>query len=63
MHKGFHTFSEGICPKINATERLEFEHDYYDVAGKLLSHDATGTSQPTSWKVKWEVNGRTTAVL
>ena len=35
-------FPEDICPKLNVTERLEFELAYYDFAVQHINHNATG---------------------
>ena len=34
-NKGVHTFTKGICPKMNVIARLEFELAYYDSAVQL----------------------------
>ena len=36
--KGVHDFPEGISPKVNITEQLEFELDYYGVIVPYISH-------------------------
>ena len=41
--KGVHTFPQGICPKVNVIERLEFELAYYDSAIHRFNHYTTRT--------------------
>ena len=39
----FHTFSKGICQKVNVKARLEFELIYYNVKVQPVSHYNTWT--------------------
>ena len=39
--KGVHTFSKGICPKVNVIARLEFELAYNDFAVHCFNHYTT----------------------
>ena len=39
--KGVHTFPNGICPRLNVIERLEFELAYYDPAVQRYNHYTT----------------------
>ena len=41
--KGVHTFSKGICPKVNVIARLEFELVYFDFAVHRFNHSTTTT--------------------
>ena len=41
--KGVHTFSKGICPKVNIIARLENELAYYDSAVHRFNHYTTRT--------------------
>ena len=43
-------FPKGSCPKVNATDWLEFELAYYVVAVLHVSHYATETSCNIVWK-------------
>ena len=40
---GFIPFSKGICPKVNAIARLEYELTYYDSAVHHFNHYTTRT--------------------
>ena len=48
-YKGVHTFSKGICPKVNVIARLEFELANYNSAVHRFNHYTTKTSPPTVW--------------
>ena len=41
--KGAHTFPNGICPKVNVVERLEFELACYDPALRRFNRYTTRT--------------------
>ena len=41
--KGVHMFPKGICPKVNAIARLEYELAYYDSAVHRFNHYTTRT--------------------
>ena len=41
--KGVHTFSKGICPKVNVIDRLEFELAFSDSAVHRFNHYTTRT--------------------
>ena len=41
--KRVHTFLKGICPKVNAIARLEYELAYYDSAVHCINHYTTRT--------------------
>ena len=41
--KGVHTFTKGICPKVNVIAWLEFELAYYDSAVQRFNHYAMRT--------------------
>ena len=43
LHMGVHTFSKGICPKVNVMARLEFELAYYDSVIYRFNHYPTRT--------------------
>ena len=45
--KRVHTFSEGICPKVNVIARLEYELAYYDSAVHRFNHYTK--RKPPSW--------------
>ena len=45
--KGVHTFHKGICPKVNAKARLEYELAYYDFAVHRFNHYTTRTPPDT----------------
>ena len=45
--KGVPTFPKGICPKVNAIARLEYELADYDSAIQRFSHYTTRT--PPDW--------------
>ena len=47
-YKGIHTFTKGICPKVNAMARLEFELAYYDSAVQRFNQYTTRTPPPNS---------------
>ena len=44
--KRVHTFSKGICPKVNVIARLEYELAYYDSAVHGFNHYTTRTHTP-----------------
>ena len=41
--KGFHTFPQGICPKVIVIVQQELKQTYYNVAVQPVNHYATGT--------------------
>ena len=41
--KGVHTFTKGICPKVNVTSRQGFELTYIKYVVQHFNHWATGT--------------------
>ena len=41
--KVVHSFSKGVCPKVNVTARLDFELTYYDSADYRFYHYTTRT--------------------
>ena len=41
--KGVHTFTKGICPKVNVIARLEYELAYNDSAVHRFNHYTTRT--------------------
>ena len=49
---GVHTFPKGICPKVNAISRLEFELANYDSAVHRFKHYTTTTSPTDGFGVK-----------
>ena len=46
--KGTHTFSKGICPKVNVMAQLYFELTYYESAVQRFNHYTTKT--PLTWR-------------
>ena len=43
-NKGVHSFTKGICPKVNVIVRLEFELAYYDSVVLHFNHYTTRTT-------------------
>ena len=42
VDKEIHSFSNGLCPKVNVMAQMKYELAYYDIAVQYVSHSTTG---------------------